>query len=609
MYSLRKSKLILFHFAHRFKQKKRKLNASQKDQLQGLLSALQEALLQKERAKADQLAKKVQHQGGINLKKSGFEQVRDFLFALLVALFVAVIIRSLCFELYEIPSGSMRPTLQEQDRLIVSKTDFGLNIPLQAAHFMFDPNLVVRSGITIFTGANMDIRDVNTLYFYLFPGKKQFVKRIMGKPGDTLYFYGGQIYGIDSKGEDITEELQRKELAAIEHIPFIQFEGKVITEKFPLQEIYSPVIIEQMNEPVAKLFLTPTKQVKGEMLVPGVSDYGNLWGIKNFAQVRLLSKEQAKAIAPSQLSDAPYYLELSHTPSIKRLKLGRDLQGRYRPQFILSTSLLPLTLAHLKTLYSNLYTARFVVENGFARRWGATTKNHLFSPQLSGVPDGTYELSRGKGYKVLWQGITKELAPDHPLMQFDPKRLELLFNLGIEFDTRFSPATPGHLFYPVRYAYFKDGELYVMGNPLLKIGDAALEAFTTHEKERAAATEAQNSYLPFLDEGPPLKADGSLNKELIATFGLKIPAKKYLALGDNHAMSGDSRDFGFVPEDNLRGSPDFIFWPPGSRFGPPLQPKFALFTLPRLIVWAAGLIVCTLYLIIRARRRKLPLTF
>jgi len=106
------------------------------------------------------------------------------------ALLVAVLIRTMWFELYTIPTGSMRPTLKEQDFLVVSKTDYGINVPLQAAHFYFDPTLVQRGSIIVFNGENMDIEDADTTYFYLFPGKKQFVKRLIGKPGDSLYFYG-----------------------------------------------------------------------------------------------------------------------------------------------------------------------------------------------------------------------------------------------------------------------------------------------------------------------------------------------------------------------------------------------------------------------------------
>ena len=156
------------------------------------------------------------------------------------------------FELYEIPTGSMRPTLEEKDRLVVSKTAFGINIPLKRGHFYFDPNLIHRNQTVIFTGAGMDIHDVNTVYFYLFPGKKQFVKRLIGKPGDLLYFYGGQIYGIDKNGNDISNELNPPSLARIDHVPYIYFNGRMEVPAKPTGGIYSPITIRQMNIPCRK---------------------------------------------------------------------------------------------------------------------------------------------------------------------------------------------------------------------------------------------------------------------------------------------------------------------------------------------------------------------
>jgi signal peptidase I len=44
------------------------------------------------------------------------------------------------FELYEIPTGSMRPTFKEQDRLIAFKTSFGINIALVEDQFIFEPD-------------------------------------------------------------------------------------------------------------------------------------------------------------------------------------------------------------------------------------------------------------------------------------------------------------------------------------------------------------------------------------------------------------------------------------------------------------------------------------
>jgi len=512
------------------------------------------------------------------------------------------------FEFYEIPTGSMRPTFAEQDRLVVSKDQFGLNIPLTAKHFYFDPSLVQRGGVIVFTGKDMDIPDVNTRYFYLFPGKKQYIKRMIGKPGDTLYFYGGRIYGIDKNGVDISHELQPALLDKIDHVPFISFEGKPLFPSAPVQGVFSSVILYQMNEPVAKLSLSPSHQVEGSMLPKThVKTYGDLWGFHNYAMARILSKKDYFATLHGadveELSPSEYYLELTHNPSLATAKLQRDLYGRFRPMLGLSRSYIPLDVSLLEKLFNNLYTARFTVDSsGFVQRYGYKkhTYPQSFLPKLPGVPAGTYEFYYGKAYQILWQGIAKELPSSHPIYQFTPDTLYTLFNLGIEFDNRFLPMSKYPLLQPSRYAFFREGSLYVMGTPLFDQGSPILAGFLEQELLKAKKSLPHTPYTPFIDYGVP-------SKETILAQGITVPEKSYLVLGDNYAMSADSREFGFVPEGNLRGVPEFIFWPPGERFGMPKQEPYPFLTLPTVIVWVLAAGIITGYVVVQRRRYRLPI--
>jgi signal peptidase I len=615
-YSLTKSKKILLQAHHLFVQRKSTLSSALSDQLKNTFIALQQAILVKDKKKACALAKQVEEFLKHHLQKNLFERVKDFFLGIAIALAIALLIRQMWFELYEIPTGSMRPTFKEQDRLSVSKTVFGINVPFSTKHVYFDPKLVQRNGIFIFTVEDMDFKDADTVYFYIFPGKKLLIKRLMGKPGDTLYFYGGRIYGIDENGHDISPELQLPQLDKIEHIPFTSFQGKVEPDSH--SHLYSPIILRQMNEPVAKLWALSPSQAKGELFPHFLTQnpdmtYASLWGIDNFAKARLLTKDQVIQLTnqdPNELDEGILYLELKHHPSLLRAKMGRDERNRLRPLVGVSTSIIPLKEAHLKALFDNLYTGRFIVEKGFAHRYGIPSKyltNNQFFPYLPDVPNGTYEFYYGKAYTVKWQGITSELPPSSPLYRFDPGRIQLLFNLGMEFDTRYSPQSQQQYIKPARYAYFRDGDLYLMGAPIFKKGDPTLLSFIEREKSKQLASHNQKSYDPFIDNGPPLLPNGELNKDKIRLFGLKIPPKSYLALGDNHAGSGDSRDFGFVPEGNIRGGPVCIFWPPGSRMGRPNQPPYPFFNVGRCIIWLiAGASIGTWYYVHR-RRYKFPL--
>jgi len=598
----KKTKQIFFHVYRRFKRKESSLSDQARTELRSCLKAFQEAILSSNEPNCEQLATRAKQLAAQYMPKGFLEQTFDFILGLGVALVVAIIVRQVWFEPYEIPTGSMRPTLKEQDRLIVSKTTFGINIPLRTDHFYFSSDLVKRNGIVTFTSDKMDIADADTRYFYLFPGKKQFVKRMIGKPGDILYFYGGNVYGIDANANDISSELQEERLDLIDHIPFLRFENQVTFPVGATGGVYPRTVIHQMGQPIAVL-----EGNKGKLLslssihddrFPVPNDYGDLWGINNFAMGQLLTKEEAIAEGAPPSQEALLYLELTHHPRLDRLELVRDIQGRLHPGFHYEISLLPLDNDSIEILFSHLYTARFRVKNGLVTRYSSEGNEPIplqLIPRINNVADGLYEFYYGKAYKIGWQGIATELPLDHPLYLQTPERLLLWFNLGLEFNNLYKPSSRLPL-KPHRYAYFRNGDLFVMGQPLWKKGDPRLSSFI--DKETSLVL--KGNYLPFIDQGVP-------NKETIERFGLKVPEQSYLVLGDNHAMSGDSRIFGFVPEGNLRGAPNFIFWPCGHRWGIPNQASYPWLTLPNIVIWVLFLLILGVWRRIHLHRTKLPL--
>ena len=620
-FRFRKYAHVLKTSYHLYERKKNSFPEETKNTILYHLKSLQEAISTKNSSVAKEEAAQVEKLTIQFLQKTPFEKIRSLVIALAVALCLAILIRQLSFEFYEIPTGSMRPTLKEKDRLFVTKTSFGINLPLSLDHLYFSPDLVKRSGIVVFSGEGMDIPNVDTLYFYIFPGKKQYIKRMIGKPGDILYFHGGLLYGIDKCDNDISKELQLTRLDQIEHVPFLQFEGKISTPSSPVNGVYTPVILKQMNEPIAKLSVSGLNQVTGELLSSAnnpsknphtIKTYSDLWGIKNFGMARILNKREALQFTNETIATLPlssYYMEIKHHPSLLNLKIKQDGRGRMRPMLDISTSVIPLTENHLRKLFENLYTVRFTVENGVAYQYGlAPAPLHSpFLPKFPDVPNGTYEFYYGKAYKIGFQGIATELSKDHPLYRFDAEKAQMFYNLGMEFDTRFSPQSKYSPLYPLRYVYFREGDLYVMGSPLFSKEDPLLIQFNEKEKARQALAPPQYPYVPFESSKAPIKDDGSLDIEFIKNYGLTVPEKMYLVLGDNHAVSADSREFGFVPEENLKGAPDLIFWPPGHRFGHPNQPPYPFFNLPRSIIWIVIGLSIGATLLFQRRRNKIPL--
>ena len=604
--SLIKSAKVFRSCYSRFKRKKSAFSPSQDKEIKEKLLTFKEALDSKDKEKASSLAHETTLLLDKYAPKTFLDRTFEFFSAIIFALFLAILIRQMWFEFYSIPSGSMRPTFKENDFLVVSKTDFGIDTPWRTGHFTFNDKLVKRGDIIVFSGEGMDIQDVNTMYFYIIPGKKQFIKRLIGKPGDTLYFYGGHIYGIDKDDQPIEAFQKETWFTKLEHIPFIKFEGRVTTPPHPDGSVYSPVYLHQMNEVVAKLDYLPPARLKGSMasyrdnplLTPSsrAKDLNDLWGMGNFAMVRLLTKEEVFQLykqTPSK--DAPLYLELIHHPSIEELKLAKDIYGRARPSLNYTVSFLPVNQGHMKKLFSHIYTCRFRVKDHVAYSISTPKRALAYKsqfPLLENVENGTYEILDGKAYKVYFAGITKELSPSHPLLKNTPERLQKLFNLGIEFNNLFLPSSSKDLL-PPRYGYFRDGSFYVLGHPIYEKTDPTLMEFISQEKTKP---------YPFVDKTPPIR-NGKLDIATIKKYGIKIPSKSYLALGDNHAMSADSREFGFVPEKNLRGRAGFIFWPFSSRMGTLPQPGYVFFSVPNITIILLALFCIVGYIIYLKKRR------
>jgi signal peptidase I len=93
---------------------------------------------------------------------------------LIVALILALLVRSFVAEPRFIPSESMVPTLEIGDRLVVEKVSYRLHPPRRGDIVVFEPPLALQSA-----GYRAD---------------QAFIKRVVGLPGDAVAVRQGQVY-------------------------------------------------------------------------------------------------------------------------------------------------------------------------------------------------------------------------------------------------------------------------------------------------------------------------------------------------------------------------------------------------------------------------------
>ena len=118
-------------------------------------------------------------------KKKIVNLIIDNTKTILGALFIAILIRSLIFQPFYIPSSSMEPTLLIGDRIFVSKYEYGYS----KHSFPFSPNV---SAKRIF----YNTPSIGDLVVFKTPAdnRTDYIKRLIGLPGDEIQFIEGKIF-------------------------------------------------------------------------------------------------------------------------------------------------------------------------------------------------------------------------------------------------------------------------------------------------------------------------------------------------------------------------------------------------------------------------------
>ena len=115
------------------------------------------------------------------------EEAWDLAKTVFFAVAIALVLRIIIFQPFNIPSGSMKPNLLVGDFLIVSKPTFGYSraslvypltrLPMEGRIFSGKPD---RGDIVVFKNRK--------------DGNKDYIKRVIGLPGDQINVVAGRVY-------------------------------------------------------------------------------------------------------------------------------------------------------------------------------------------------------------------------------------------------------------------------------------------------------------------------------------------------------------------------------------------------------------------------------
>ncbi|MGD9731325.1 MAG: signal peptidase I [Desulfamplus sp.] len=125
--------------------------------------------------------------------------VRENIEAIIIAVLLALFIRTFVVQAFKIPSGSMMDTLLVGDHILVSKFTYGVKLPFTDGYTMIPFKEPVKGDIVVFK--------------YPEDPDKDFIKRVVAVGGDTVEIKDKKLY--------VNDVLQDKEPYAVYKDPSV----------------------------------------------------------------------------------------------------------------------------------------------------------------------------------------------------------------------------------------------------------------------------------------------------------------------------------------------------------------------------------------------------
>jgi len=160
----------------------------------------------------------------------------DWTAGLFPVILLVFLLRSFLFEPFKIPSGSMLPTLESGDLILVNKFDYGVRLPVIGKKII----------------ANRDPKAGDVMVFHYPPDPRiDYIKRVVGVPGDVIAYENKQLTVngklvattalpdyYDDDGQRYVKQ-KKEQLGAVDHRILIRDDRPAFVsgiEAFPMRE-------------------------------------------------------------------------------------------------------------------------------------------------------------------------------------------------------------------------------------------------------------------------------------------------------------------------------------------------------------------------------------
>ena len=129
---------------------------------------------------------------------------REIPLLIVLAILIAFLVKTFVAQAFYIPSGSMIPQLNIGDRVVVSKISYDLHDPNRGDIIVFDkpPGAGGPAPQSKGTGVGRVVRDVFESIGVLQPSTEEYIKRVIGLPGETVQGKNGHVY---INGQELVE--------------------------------------------------------------------------------------------------------------------------------------------------------------------------------------------------------------------------------------------------------------------------------------------------------------------------------------------------------------------------------------------------------------------